>query len=128
MQIQVCKSKIINAVVTAVEEYYEGSITIDFNIMKKVLLYPYEKVLVINKENGERFETYVIKGRSGTNEIILNGPAAKKGKVGDGLIIMSFGIIDFNQIKTFKPRIFDYSKEVVFNNKGMKNEESQYEK
>lgn len=126
MQIQVCKSKIVNAIVTGVEEFYEGSITIDFNIMKKVLLYPYEKVLVINSNNGERFETYVIKGRSGTNEIILNGPAAKKGRVGDKLIIMAFGIVDFNQAKTFKPRMFDYSKEIVLNNKGVKNEESKY--
>lgn len=126
MQIQVCKSKITNAVVTAVEEFYEGSITIDFNIMKRVLLYPYEKVLVINKQNGERFETYVIKGHSGANEIILNGPAAKKGKVGDSLIIMSFGIIDLNQAKTFKPRIFDCGKDVILNNKGMKNEETRY--
>ncbi len=124
MQIQVCKSKIINAVVTGVEECYEGSITIDFNIMKRVLLYPYEKVLVINKQNGERFETYVIKGYAGGNEIILNGPAAKKGKVGDSLIIMSFGIIDFNQAKTFKPRIFDCSKDEISNNKGMRNEEN----
>ncbi len=120
MQIQVCKSKINNAIITDIKEEYEGSITIDFNIMKKVLLYPYEKVLVINKENGERFETYVIKGEAGSNSIILNGPAAKKGKIGDRLIIMSFGIIDFDHVKTFRPRIFDFNTVMITDNKEQK--------
>jgi aspartate 1-decarboxylase len=112
MLIQVCKSKITNAVVTKLQEHYEGSITIDFNIMKKVNLYPYEKVLVINQENGERFETYVIKGVAGSRDIILNGPAAKKGKVGDRLIIMGFGILDIKEAKLFKPKIIDCTKPI----------------
>jgi aspartate 1-decarboxylase len=90
MNIQVLKSKIHKAVVTQAELNYEGSITIDEDLMIASKIGEWEKVLVVNNNNGERLETYVIKGEKGSGVICMNGAAARKVQVGDVLIIMSF--------------------------------------
>jgi aspartate 1-decarboxylase len=103
MQIQVLKSKIHGAKITETELHYIGSITIDEDLMDAVNIIENEKVLVVNNNNGERFETYVIKGKRGSGVIGLNGAAARKGAIGDILIIISFAIMDFEEAKLFKP-------------------------
>jgi aspartate 1-decarboxylase len=103
MYIDILKSKIHGARVTQTELNYVGSITIDENLMDACQLLENEKVLVVNNNNGERLETYVIKGQRGTGVIGLNGAAARKGQVGDVLIILSFAQIAFENAKTFKP-------------------------
>lgn len=103
MQIEVCKSKIHKVTVTEANLQYVGSITIDEDLMDAANLVENEKVQVIDINNGERFETYVIKGLRGTGTICLNGPAARKVAVGDIIIIISYALIDFEEAKTFKP-------------------------
>jgi aspartate 1-decarboxylase len=103
MQIQVLKSKIHGAKITETELHYIGSITIDEDLMDAVNIIENEKVLVVNNNNGERFETYVIKGKRGSGVIGLNGAAARKGAIGDILIIISFALMDFEEAKLFKP-------------------------
>lgn len=103
MQIQVLKSKIHGAKITETELHYIGSITIDEDLMDAVNIIENEKVLVVNNNNGERFETYVIKGKRGSGVIGLNGAAARKGAVGDILIIISFALMEFEEAKLFKP-------------------------
>jgi aspartate 1-decarboxylase len=105
MYIDILKSKIHGARVTQTELNYVGSITIDENLMDASQLLENEKVLVVNNNNGERLETYVIKGQRGTGVIGLNGAAARKGQVGDVLIILSFAQIEFEKAKTFKPSV-----------------------
>lgn len=99
------KSKIHNAVVTKAEVNYEGSIEIDSDLMEKVGILPNEKVLVIDVENGERFETYVIKGKKNSKVIGVNGGAARLVQKGDRLIIMSFGLFNFDELKDYKAKI-----------------------
>jgi aspartate 1-decarboxylase len=94
MLIKTLKSKIAYAKMTQKDLFYVGSITIDVEIMEKANIRENEKVHVVNLENGERLETYVIKGERGTKVIGLNGPAARKGEVGDHLFIISYAIID----------------------------------
>ena len=94
MQITVLKSKISYAKITHTELYYVGSITIDEAIMEQAHIRANEKVQVVNLNNGERLETYVIKGERGSKTIALNGPAARKGMIGDELFILSYAIID----------------------------------
>lgn len=103
MQIQVLKSKIHGAKITETELHYIGSITIDEDLMDAVNIIENEKVLVVNNNNGERFETYVIKGNRGSGVIGLNGAAARKGAIGDILIIISFAVMEFEKAKLFKP-------------------------
>jgi len=103
MQIQVVKSKIHRVKVTGADLNYIGSITIDEAIMDAANLIEGEKVSIVNINNGERFETYVIKGAKNSGEITLNGPAARKVQAGDIIIIMSYAIMDFEEAKTFKP-------------------------
>ncbi len=105
MQIEILKSKIHNVTVTEANLNYIGSITIDEDLMDASRLIENEKVQVLNKSNGERLETYVIKGKRGSGEICLNGPAARKVVVGDVVIIMSFAMIDYQEAKSFKPVI-----------------------
>jgi aspartate 1-decarboxylase len=105
MQIEICKSKIHRATVTEANLNYVGSITIDENLMDAANLIEFEKVQVVNVNNGERLETYVIKGIRGSGVICLNGPAARKVAVGDVVIIVSYATMDFDEAKTFKPRI-----------------------
>ena len=105
MQIEVCKSKIHKVTVTEANLQYVGSITIDEDLMDAANLIENEKVQVVNVNNGERLETYVIKGERGSGIICLNGPAARKVAVGDVVIIISYAIMDFEEAKTFKPSI-----------------------
>ncbi|MBC7493813.1 MAG: aspartate 1-decarboxylase [Flavobacterium sp.] len=103
MQIQVVKSKIHRVKVTGADLNYIGSITIDEVLMEASNLIEGEKVAIVNINNGERFETYAIKGARNSGEITLNGPAARKVHKGDIIIIISYATLDFEEAKTFKP-------------------------
>jgi aspartate 1-decarboxylase len=105
MQIEIFKSKIHRAVVTEANLNYVGSITIDEDLMDAVNIIENEKVQVVNINNGERLETYVIKGKRGSGVCCLNGPAARKAAVGDIVIIISYATMDFEEAKSFKPWI-----------------------
>ena len=105
MQIQVVKSKIHRVKVTGADLNYIGSITIDEALMEASNLIEGEKVSIVNINNGERLETYVIKGNRNSGEITLNGPAARKVQKGDIIIIISYGIMNFEEAKTFKPSL-----------------------
>jgi len=105
MQIQVLKSKIHRATITEANLNYVGSITIDEDLMDAGNMIENEKVQVVNVNNGERLETYIIKGQRGSGVICLNGPAARKAAVGDVVIIISYALLDFNEAKSFKPWI-----------------------
>ena len=105
MQIEVLKSKIHRAKVTDANIDYVGSITIDENLMDKANLIEFEKVQVLNINNGERIETYVIRGERGSGTICLNGAAARRFLPNDLVIIVSYAIMEFEEAKTFKPSI-----------------------
>jgi aspartate 1-decarboxylase len=105
MHIEICKSKIHKATITDANLQYVGSITIDEDLMDAANLIEYEKVQVVNINNGERLETYVIKGERGSGTICLNGPAARKAVVGDVVIIISYASMDFEEAKSFKPSL-----------------------
>ncbi|MBQ7735626.1 MAG: aspartate 1-decarboxylase [Bacteroidales bacterium] len=105
MQIELLKSKIHQVVVTEANLNYVGSITIDETLMEAANLIENEKVQVLNINNGERLETYVIKGKRDSGVICLNGPAARKAAVGDTVVIISYCSMDFEEAKTFKPTI-----------------------
>lgn len=105
MMIEVMKSKIHCARVTEANLNYMGSITIDEDLMDAANLIAGEKVAIVDNNNGERFETYIIKGERGTGCICLNGAAARKVQVGDIVIIMSYALMDFEEAKTFKPSV-----------------------
>ncbi|MGA2298679.1 MAG: aspartate 1-decarboxylase [FCB group bacterium] len=102
---QLLKSKIHRARITEANLYYEGSFTIDEDILEEADLLPYEKVSVVNINNGERFETYVIPGKRGSRIFCLNGAAARKGTVGDEIIIISYVSLSPEEIKKHKPTI-----------------------
>jgi aspartate 1-decarboxylase len=99
------RAKIHVGTVTDANLSYEGSITIDEAILKKAGIIPYEMVMVSNLNNGDRFETYVIPGKKDSGEICLNGPTARKGVVGDKVIIFSYSYVDVKNLKNFKPKI-----------------------
>ncbi len=105
MRIEVLKSKIHRARITQAELHYVGSIAIDEDLMEASNLIEGEKVTVVNINNGERLETYVIKGDRGTGMVCLNGPAARKAQVGDIVIIISYASMKFEKAKEFKPTI-----------------------
>lgn len=105
MLIEVLKSKIHQVSITGANLYYIGSITIDEDLMDAANLIENEKVYVLNLNNGERIETYVIKGKRKSGDICLNGAAARKMVVGDVIIIMSFAQMEFEEAKRFKPAI-----------------------
>lgn len=105
MQIEVFKSKIHRVKVTGADLNYIGSITIDEALMDAANLIAGEKVAIVNVNNGERLETYVIKGKRNSGEITLNGPAARKVQKDDIIIIISYAIMDFEKAKTFEPTI-----------------------
>jgi aspartate 1-decarboxylase len=105
MQIEVLKSKIHRAVVTEANLNYVGSITIDEDLIDAANIIENEKVQVVNVNNGERLETYVIRGKRGSGICCLNGPAARKGMVGDVIVIISYASMDFDEAKKFKPWI-----------------------
>lgn len=103
MQIEVLKSKIHKVSVTEANLQYVGSITIDEDLLDAANMIEGEKVQVVNINNGERFETYIIKGERGSGMICLNGPAARRVQVGDVVIIISYCILEFEKARTFKP-------------------------
>ena len=105
MFIEVLKSKIHRVTVTDADLNYIGSITIDRTLMEAAGLIEYEKVQILDNNNGERFETYIIKGERGTGCICLNGAAARKVQVGDTVIIISYALMDFEEAKAFKPAV-----------------------
>jgi aspartate 1-decarboxylase len=105
MQVQVVKSKIHRVTVTEADLNYIGSITIDPVLMEAANLIEGEKVQIVNLNNGERLETYVIVGERNSKAVCLNGPAARKVAVGDIIIIISYGIMDFEVAKSFKPTL-----------------------
>ncbi len=103
MQIEVFKSKIHRAKVTQAELHYVGSITLDEDLMEASNIIEHEKVQIVNVNNGERFETYVIKGERGKGTVCLNGPAARKVQVGDVIIIVSYAIMDMAEARKHEP-------------------------
>ncbi|MBS1505374.1 MAG: aspartate 1-decarboxylase [Bacteroidetes bacterium] len=105
MRIEVLKSKIHRVKVTQAELHYVGSITIDEDLMDAANLIEGEKVQVVNVNNGERLETYVITGKRGSGIICINGPAARKAQAGDIIIIISYASMEFEEAKKFKPTI-----------------------
>ena len=105
MMIEVLKSKLHSVQVTEANLNYIGSITIDEDLMDAANLIAGEKVQVVNNNNGERFDTYIIRGERGSGCICLNGAAARKVQVGDTVIIISYALMDFEEAKTFRPTI-----------------------
>jgi aspartate 1-decarboxylase len=105
MQIQVLKSKIHRAKITQAELHYVGSITLDEDLMDAANLIENEKVHVLNVNNGERLETYVIKGARGSGIVCMNGPAARKIMEGDIVIVVSYATMEFEEAKRFKPTL-----------------------
>ena len=105
MNIEVLKSKIHRATITQADLHYIGSITIDEDLMDAANMIEFEKVQVLNINNGERLDTYIIKGERGTGQISLNGAAARKAVPGDLIIIASYATMDFEDAKSFDPKV-----------------------
>ena len=105
MLVTVLKSKIHRVKVTQAELNYIGSITIDPDLMEAANMIEGEKVQIVNVNNGERIETYIINGKRGSGDICLNGPAARRVSVGDIIIIITYAMMDFEEAKTFKPTL-----------------------
>lgn len=105
MEIEILKSKIHRAVITEANLNYVGSLTLDEDLMEAANIIENEKVQVVNVNNGERLETYVIKGKRGSGIVCLNGPAARRGMVGDLVVVISYASMDLEKAKTFKPWI-----------------------
>ena len=105
MMIEVMKSKLHCVQVTEANLNYMGSITIDENLMDAANLIAGEKVQVLDNNNGERFETYIIKGERGSGCVCLNGAAARRVQVGETVIIISYALMDFEEAKSFKPTV-----------------------
>ncbi|HEY8658686.1 MAG TPA: aspartate 1-decarboxylase [Hanamia sp.] len=105
MLIEILKSKVHRVIITEANLNYVGSLTLDEDLMEAANLIENEKITVVNVNNGERLETYLIKGKRGSGVVCLNGPAARKGAEGDVVIIISYAQIDFEEAKSFKPAI-----------------------
>ena len=105
MMIEVMKSKLHRVKVTEANLNYMGSITIDEDLVDAANLIAGEKVQVVDNDNGERFDTYIIKGERGSGSVCLNGAAARKVMVGDTIIVISYALMDFEEAKTFKPTV-----------------------
>jgi aspartate 1-decarboxylase len=106
-----CKSKIHRARITQAELYYEGSLTVDSDLLDAADILPYERVQVCNVNNGERFETYIIPGKRRSGTVCLNGAAARLGSVGDEIIIISYGTYNEQELKNFKPNVLILDKD-----------------
>lgn len=100
-----CKSKIHRATVTDANLYYEGSLTVDSDLLDAADILPFERVQVVNVNNGERFETYVIPGKRRSGVMCLNGAAARLGAIGDEIIIITYGTYSEEELKTYKPTV-----------------------
>jgi aspartate 1-decarboxylase len=105
MHIEILKSKVHRAVITEANLNYVGSLTLDEDLMDAANMIENEKVQVVNVNNGERLETYLIKGKRGSGICCLNGPAARRGMVGDIVVIISYASMDFEEAKKFKPTV-----------------------
>ena len=105
MMREMFKSKIHRATVTQAELFYEGSITVDKNLLEAANIIPYERVQVLNFNNGSRLDTYTIEGAAGSGTICLNGPAARLGTVGDEIIIISYTQMIDDEAKKHKPKV-----------------------
>ena len=105
MRIEVLKSKIHRVKITEAELHYVGSITLDEKLMEAANLIEGEKVQIVNVNNGERLEIYVIKGKPNSGTVCLNGPAARKAQVGDIVIIISYASMEIEEAKKFKPSL-----------------------
>ncbi|MDR3329378.1 MAG: aspartate 1-decarboxylase [Prevotellaceae bacterium] len=105
MQVEVLKSKLHQVTITEANLYYVGSITIDEDLMDAANFIANEKVTIVNINNGERLDTYIIKGKRGSGVICLNGPAARKCHVGDVVVILSYASMDFEEAKKFHPTV-----------------------
>jgi len=105
MLIEVLKSKIHRVTITDADLNYIGSITLDKNLIDAANIIPGEKVQIVNINNGERLETYVIEGKAGSGEVTLNGPAARKVQKGDIIIIISYAQMEFEAAKKFNPHL-----------------------
>jgi aspartate 1-decarboxylase len=103
MQIEILKSKVHRVLITEANLNYVGSLTLDEDLMDAANMIENEKIQVVNVNNGERIETYLIKGKRGSGVVCLNGPAARKGAEGDVVIVISYALMDFEEAKTFKP-------------------------
>lgn len=103
MQIQILKSKVHRATITEANLNYVGSLTLDEDLMDAAQMVEYEKIQVVNVNNGERIETYLIKGVRGSGVCCLNGPAARKGAEGDIVIIISYGLVDLHEARNWQP-------------------------
>lgn len=103
MQIQILKSKVHRATITEANLNYVGSLTLDENLMDAAQMVEYEKIQVVNVNNGERIETYLIRGERGSGVCCLNGPAARKGAVGDVVIIISYALVAITEAKSWEP-------------------------
>ncbi len=102
---EMCKSKIQRPTVTASELYYEGSLTVDLDLLDAADILPYEKVQVVNVNNGSRLETYTIPGERGSGIICLNGPAARLGYVGDKIVVISYAQMENDTLENYKPKV-----------------------
>lgn len=105
MMIEIVRSKLHRIKVTGAELNYIGSITIDEDLLDAAKMIVGEKVQIVNLQNGERFETYIIEGKRGSGEITLNGPAARKVQVGDQVIVIAYGLVNIEEAKNFRPTI-----------------------
>ena len=105
MNIDLLKSKVHRAVITEANLHYVGSLTLDEDIMDAANMIENEKVQVVNVNNGERIETYLIKGKRGSGVCCLNGPAARKGMQGDVVIIISYCLLPFEEAKKYQPKV-----------------------
>lgn len=120
MQVHVLKSKIHRAGVTGASLNYEGSLTVDLDLMEKVGFLPFERVLCSNMANGQRFETYLIAGERGSGDIVLNGATAHLGKPGDLITIMSFTFVDEAEARAWAPRVIVLGQQnAIINHRGI---------
>lgn len=105
MLVEILKSKLHRVRVTQAELHYVGSITIDEDLLDAADMIAGQRVQIVNINNGERFETYTIKGERGSGQICLNGPAARKVQLGDVLIVIAYALMEWEEAKTFQPRL-----------------------
>ena len=105
MEIEILKSKIHRVAITEANLHYVGSLTLDEDLMDAANMIEYEKIQVVNVNNGARIETYLIRGKRSSGVCCLNGPAARLGAVGDIVIVISYATMDFEEARSFKPRI-----------------------
>ena len=105
MVVEILKSKIHRVKVTQAELHYVGSITIDEDLLDAANMFENQKVHIVNINNGERLETYIIKGKRGSGEVCLNGPAARKVQVGDIIIVIAYGFMEESEARVYKPTV-----------------------